>query len=50
MAGLSPPYALPYNFAFQAALVMRVEANSAERLAEIKALIEAHLEAAKRSL
>ncbi|MDQ3338941.1 MAG: phosphomannomutase/phosphoglucomutase [Myxococcota bacterium] len=34
----------------QAALVMRVEANTAERLAEIKALIEAHLEAARRSL
>jgi phosphomannomutase/phosphoglucomutase len=34
----------------QPALVMRVEANTAERLAEIKALIEAHLEAARRSL
>ena len=34
----------------QPALVMRVEANSAERLAEIKALIEAHLDAARSAL
>jgi len=33
----------------QPALVMRVEATSAERLAEIRSLIEAHLEAARQS-
>ena len=34
----------------QPALVMRVEATSAERLAEIKSLIEAHLDAARKAL
>ena len=33
----------------QPALVMRIEATSAERLAEIRSLIEAHLEAARQS-
>jgi phosphomannomutase/phosphoglucomutase len=34
----------------QPALVMRVEAATSERLAEIKALIEAHLDAARKAL
>jgi phosphomannomutase/phosphoglucomutase len=34
----------------QPALVMRCEANTADRLAEIKAAIEAHLAAARRQL